>query len=283
MKRTRTTDRESQLSAKWDDPAVFAELEQIERDAQCVLCVSARDLGAGQALRYNSGRKCKTASTIKLPMLAHFAMSVAEGKRSWSETLTLTEAEKVAGSGVLTQMTAGLQLTLRDVCVLMTIVSDNTATNMLIELEGVGPINARLRSLGLPLTTLFRKSYTPDTEESREFGLGMTTPDEMAELVQMLAEGRVGGAAVSEEILGILAGQCLRDSIPRGLPEEWSYAGKTGGVDGVRNDVGLVTAPDGSRYALAIYCQDLRDLRWSLENAGLVAIGRVARALLPAG
>src|SRR5207302_270208 len=110
----------------------------------------------------------------------------------------------------------------------------NTATNMLIEHIGVEPINARMRTLGLPLTTLYRKSYTPDTEASREYGLGMTTPDEMADLVQTIAEGRAGSPDVSAEILAILAGQCLRDSIPRGLPADWKYSGKTGGINGVR-------------------------------------------------
>jgi beta-lactamase class A len=207
-------------------------------------------------------------------------MAVGEGVLLWSDPLTLTDEEKVAGSGVLTQLGAGLNLTLRDACVLMTIVSDNTATNMVIDQLGIAPVNARMRSLGLPLTTLYRKSFTPDTEASREFGLGMTTPDEMAELLQCVAEERTGGPAVSAEILDILSAQCLRDSIPRGLPPNWKYAGKTGGIDGVRNDVGLVTAPDGSQTVLALFCQDLPDLQWSPDNAGNIALSRATRALL---
>ena len=217
---------------------------------------------------------------IKLSILVHAAMAVGEGALSWTEPLILTDEEKVAGSGVLTQLGAGLSLSLRDVCVLMTIVSDNTATNMLIERLGVAPVNERMRSLGLPLTTLYRKSYTPDTDASREFGLGMTTPDEMVDLLQILADGRAGSSAVSEEVLSILAGQCLRDSVPRALPPDWKYAGKPGGIDGVRNDVALVTAPDGRKFALAVFCQDLQDLQWTPDNAGVLAIGRVTRALL---
>jgi beta-lactamase class A len=120
----------------------------------------------------------------------------------------------------------------------------------------------------------------PDTEESRPYGLGMTIPAELATLVEMLAEGRVGGAAVSAEILAILGGQMLRDTIPRALPEEWKYAGKTGGIDGVRNDVALVTAPDGSQAALALFAQELFDQRWSPDNAGLLALARVAKRVL---
>jgi beta-lactamase class A len=207
-------------------------------------------------------------------------MAVYEGSLCWSDPLILTDEEKVGGSGVLNQLTAGLRLTVRDACVLMTIVSDNTATNMLIELVGVGPVNARMRSLGLPLTTLYRKSYTPDTEASKPYGLGMTTPSEMADLLVQIAEGRVSNGTVSAEIREILAAQTLRDSIPRWLPSEWKYAGKTGGIDGVRNDVGLITDPDGGEYALALFCQELPDLRWSPENNGLRALSDLTRRLL---
>ena len=268
------------MNIDWGAAGLATDIQAIESDSGGMLCMTARNLRTGQSVRHNGDRRCKTASVIKLPILVHAAMAEAEGKLAWSDQLTLTDAEKVGGSGVLTQLTAGLELTLRDVCVLMTIVSDNTATNMLIEHLGVDPINARIRSLGLPLTTLYRKSYTPDTEASRPYGLGMTTPDEMADLCQTLAENRAGDAEVSKTVLDILKGQTLRDSIPRVLPEEWKYAGKTGGVDGVRNDVGLVTAPDGTQFALALFFQDLADLTWTPDNAGLIALGRVTSRLL---
>ncbi len=267
------------MATEWDEPGLSAEIAAIERKCGGVLCVAARDLSGGRAFRYNGNRRCRTASVIKLSILVHIAMAVGEGTLSWAEPLTLADAEKVAGSGVLTQLGAGLRLTLRDACVLMTVVSDNTATNMLIERIGIGPVNERMRSLGLPLTTLYRKAYTPDTEASRVHGLGMTTPDEMANLLQEIAEGRTGGPAVSAEIAAILGGQCLRDSIPRGLPPDWKYAGKTGGIDGVRNDVGIIAAPDGSKFVLALFCQELQDIQWTPENAGNVALGRVAQAL----
>jgi beta-lactamase class A len=274
--------QEQILTLEWGDPGLKPDIEAIERESGGTLCLAARDLRTGHVVRYHSDRRCKTASVIKLPILTHAAMAVREGLFSWGDPLILTDGEKVGGSGVLTQLTAGLELTLRDACVLMTIVSDNTATNMLIERMGVGPINARMRSLGLPLTTLYRKSYTPDTDASRPYGLGMTTPDEMADLLGKLAEGRVGDGDVSREILKILAGQTLRDSIPRALLEGWKYAGKTGGIDGVRNDVGLVTAPDGSEFALALFCQDLQDVQWTPDNTGLLALANVTRRLLRA-
>ena len=205
---------------------------------------------------------------------------VQEGSLTWDEPLTLTEAEKVDGSGVLTQLTPGLQLSLRDVCTLMTTVSDNTGTNMVIEHVGVEAINARMRSLGLPITTCFRKAYSPDTEASKEYGLGVTTPQEMLNLMVQLAHNEIGDEAVSKDILHILAGQFYRDAMPRLLPEDWKYMGKTGAVDAVRNDVGLVATPDGSRYALALFCQNLPVVQWTADNPGLLALARLTRRLL---
>lgn len=262
-----------------DETAFFTDVAQIEHDCGGSLAFAVRDLQTGQTIRFRGDRKCKTASVIKLPILVHVAMAVQEGTLSWNETLTLTAEEKVDGSGVLTQLQTGLRLTLRDVCVLMTIVSDNTGTNMVIEHLGTAAINARMRALGLPITTCQRKAYAPDTEETKEFGLGVTTPDEMLTLLTLLAENRLGGEATCAEMLAILSEQHYRDAIPRMIPEDWKYAGKTGAINPVRNDVGIVTAPDGSRFALALFCQELPVVNWTCDNPGLLALARLTRRL----
>jgi len=259
---------------------MLAEVERIEADCGGLLAFAVQDLQTGQKRLYRADHRCQTASVIKFPMLIHVALAVQEGLLDWNEKLTLTETEKVGGSGVLTQLTAGTAWTLRDLCVLMTIVSDNTATNMIIERVGVEPINARMRALGLPLTTLYRKSYSPDTDASREYGLGMTTPTEMLDLLVLLAEGKIGSPALSQEILKILEAQNYRDSIPRYLPADWKYAGKTGAINAVRNDVAVVTAPDGRRFALALFCQQLPTIQWTAENPGLLALAQLSRCLL---
>ena len=224
----------------------------------------------------------KTASIIKLPILVHVALAVQEGHLSWDDTLTLTAEEKVAGSGVLTQLQPGLALTLRDVCTLMTVVSDNTATNMVIEHIGVEPVNMRMRSLGLKQTTLTRKAYSTDapTPLSQKFGLGVTTPREILRLLTLLAEGKIGGEVLSADLLDILSKQQYRDGIPRLLPEDWKYAGKTGAVNPVRNDVGLVTTAEGKRYALSLFCQELPLVQWTSDNPGLLALAHLTKHLL---
>ena len=104
----------------------------------------------------------------------------------------------------------------------------------------------------------------------------------MLTLLTLIAKRKLGNAETSEEIERVLSGQIYHDCIPRLLPYDWNYAGKTGAVDGVRNDIGIVTAPDGRRFALAVLCQNVTDLRWTAENLGLLAIARLARLLLVA-
>ncbi|HLV79676.1 MAG TPA: serine hydrolase [Chthonomonadaceae bacterium] len=255
-------------------------IEEIEKELGGFLSLAARNLQTGETHFYKADRKVQTASVIKLPMLVHVALEVQEGRLAWDEPLALTEAEKVDGSGILMLLTAGLTLTLRDVCTLMIVLSDNTATNMVIERLGIEPINARMRALGLKETTLFRKAYSPDTPQSRRYGLGVTTAREMLRLVTLLVEGKIGSAETSADIVSILAGQHYRDGIPRLLPADWQYAGKTGAVDHVRNDVGFVTAPDGRRFGLAVFCQQIPVVLWTADNPGLIAIARLARRLV---
>lgn len=265
------------------DSALHADILAIERGCGGQIGLAMRDLQTGETIAYHADRNARTASVIKFPILVHVALAVREGALAWNEPLTLTDADKVAGSGVLTALSEGLTITLRDACTLMTIVSDNTATNLVIEYVSVDAINARMRALGLPRTTLFRKVFAsgpPISPANARYGLGVTTPREMLRLLTELAQGTLGDAATSADILGILSAQQLLNNISRLLPSDWKYAGKTGSLDHVRNDVGLVTAPDGRRFALALFCQNLPDILWTADNPGHLALAHLARRLL---
>ena len=185
-----------------------------------------------------------TASTYKLPLLIHLAMCVHEGTLSWDVPLRLTDALKSRGTGVLRSLTSGLELTLRDVCHLMTVLSDNTATDMLVDHFGLEDVNARLRSFGLEHTTLLHQDSTSDGLSRAPFATGITTPNEMVELLKRLANGSFG-AGVTRDVLEMLAAQNDQSMIPRYLLPGWSYAGKTGCNDDLRADVGLVQDPQG--------------------------------------
>ena len=257
-----------------------SKIEAIERDCGGEIRLAARDLQTGETTEYHADRKVKTASVIKLPILVHLALNVAEGRCDWNETLELTEAEKVGGAGVLSRMTAGLRLPLGDLAYLMTAISDNTATNMLIAHLGVAPVNERMAGFGLTETRLLRKSYSPDTPESAVYGMGVTTPNEMLRLLVLLHENQIGSFGAKETILDFLFQQQIRDRIPRYLPPDWRYLGKTGGIDGVRNDAGIVTALDGRMFALSLFVQNLPPGDWTADNPGLIALARLAENLV---
>ncbi|MCS6777227.1 MAG: serine hydrolase [Chloroherpetonaceae bacterium] len=272
------------LKQQGSHSAILAQIAEIERDMGGEVCLAARNLQTGRMLSYRADRMVMTASIIKLPILIHVALCVREGTASWQEPVALTAQEKVGGSGVLKVLSDGLVLSVRDLCTLMMVVSDNTATNLIVERFGVEAINRRMRSLGLARTTINRKAFSREQPSllSARYGFGVTTPLETLRLLTEIAEGRVGDSATSADLLYFLQEQQYRDGIPRFLPADWKYAGKTGAIDSVRNDAGIVTAPDGRRYALALFCQKLRDTLWTPENSGLVAIARLSRLLIDA-
>jgi beta-lactamase class A len=228
---------------------------------------------------YRGDEVIATASTYKLPLLIHLALLVHGGKLSWDLPLRLTDVLKSRGTGVLRALHSGLELTLRDVCHLMTVLSDNTATDMLVDRFGLEDVNAWLRSLGLERTTLLRQDSTSDGSSRAPFATGITTPNEMVQLLQRLATGSFG-AGVTRDVLEMLAAQNDQSMIPRYLPPGWSYAGKTGCNDDLRADVGLVRDPQGRGFALALFCKFPASNDWSLEHPGTLALARLAQALL---
>ncbi len=254
-------------------------LMQLERACGGQLNFVFHNLQTGTIMSQRPQHKVKTASVIKLPLLVHVALSVHEGVLRWNTLLTLTDQVKSAGTGILNGMTAGVQLPLHDVCYLMTVLSDNTATDMLIDYIGIEPVNQRMQQLGFAQTILFKKAYVPDTSASVPYGMGVTTAHEMAALLAQIANATLGNVKATDEIYAMLLAQQDRTAIPRYLPAGWQYAGKSGSMPDVRNDVGIVTAPDGRRFVLALFCQQLQ-VQWTVDDAGLVALARLAHQLL---
>jgi beta-lactamase class A len=253
---------------------------QLEATTGGVIAFALHDLGTSRRVGMRASERVPTASVIKLPILLHIALAADEGLLSWGEQLALTEDVKAPGTGVLKELSAGLGLSVRDLCVLMTALSDNTATNMLIDRVGIDAVNERLDLLGLAHTRLQRRAFQPDTPATRPFGLGVTTAEEMVDLLLRLARRDIGGTRGADVALEMLAMQQDRAAIPRLLPEGWGYAGKTGSNSDLRADVGLLTAPDGRRLALAAFSTAMPRADWTPDNPGLLAIARLARALV---
>jgi beta-lactamase class A len=272
-------------------------VEALVRRFHGVMGVAAIDLSGGahrDVVAVHADVRFPTASTIKTAVMVEAYRQAAEGTLPLDTPLNLREADKVGGSGVLRHLHDGLSLTVADAVQLMIGLSDNTATNLLIARLGTARINAGLDSYGLPNTRLFRPTFRdgqPDVlpELEREFGLGMTTPGEMARLMARIADGQAVSATASTGMLATLRRQQDRAMIPRLLPtgdvevgnktgtDEEKQAGP-GGVKGqVRADAAIVTGPNGLRYVIAIYARQVEDTRWTIENDALTVGARISR------
>jgi beta-lactamase class A len=261
--------------------------------------VAAKNLATGETVFVSADTPFPTASVIKVGVMVEVFHQIAEGRLRRADTITLTDAAKVGGSGVLQRLHGGLALTVGDLLDLMMTVSDNTATNLLVAKVGTLNVDRRLASHGLTRTKLFRPTFRDGQadvfpEEEKEFGLGVTTPREMARLLELIAEGRVVDRAASEAMIAIMREQAFRTMIPRSLPETdevvvankpgWDsekHPDASGGKRHVRGDAAIVTTPRG-RYVIAIHARQVEDTRWGPDNEAVVLAGRISRMVYDA-
>lgn len=257
-----------------------------------VVGLSARNLQTGEEIVVNADTPFPTASAIKTAVMVEAWHQAAEGTLTLDTILTLRERDKVGGSGVLNGLSEGLGLKVRDLVHLMIVLSDNTATNMLVNRLGTKRIVDRLAAYGLARTKIFRPTFRdgkPDVfpELEREFGLGMSTPREMTRLMALIAEGRAVGPEASAAMLATLRGQQDRAMIPRLLPGSLQVANKTGtdsekladegGRRGaIRVDAAIVSG-DKVRYVIAIFVRHGRDTRGGVDNEAVLLGANLSR------
>jgi len=202
----------------------------------------AKNLNTGEVLRYRADMPLMAASVIKIPVMVECFAQMAEGKLDKNEIYRLREEDKLPSCGALTYMHTGLEVTVEDLITLMIILSDNTATNILIEKVGIENINRRMRSLGLEKTTINRKLFM--AELSRQGIENYIVPEEIGVLLEAMTRGEVVSAEASAQMLRILGDQRLNGKIPVLLPPGTRVAHKTGEDDGITHDVGIVYGTD---------------------------------------
>jgi beta-lactamase class A len=253
----------------------------------------AKNLDTGVSVAIRETDPVRTASTIKLPILLSVFDAVARGRAKWTEPLTVTAAEKVSGSGVIgSEISDGVQLPLRDVVNLMIVLSDNTATNMVLERFTADAVNAYLDKLGIKTTRSMRKvrgdgnqlkdaagySAAGKLTENQKYGLGVSTPRDMVTILEKLERGEIVSPEASKEILAILR-RCQDTAGIRRRVGPLPVANKTGALDALRSDVGIVYSPAG-RIAMAITVDGIPKPDWTPDNPGLLIIADLAKMLV---
>jgi beta-lactamase class A len=245
------------------------------------VALSIIDLATGEKLSIRGQEPVSTASVIKLPILVELFHQIQRGPLSLADPVTMVAADQRPGSGVLQFLSTPHQLTIGDAAKLMIILSDNTATNLIIDKVGIRNVNARMDSLGLKGTKLHAKvflgtSTTIDTAATRKWGFGVTTPDEMAELLARLHRGQVVSDTASKQMVAMLKDNFDYAEIPRYMPPGVSVAHKTGALNAARHDCGIVYSKERD-YVLCVFTTDNTDQSWRIDNEGRVAIADLAR------
>lgn len=281
-------------------------LRRLARRLDGVLGVGVKTTWDGEEVYVEPDRPFPTASVFKIPVLIEVLLQAEEGRLSLDEKVAVTEALKSPGSGVLKELSSSPEFSLSDLAMLMIIISDNSATDVLVQRVGSEAINRRLASWGFEVTRvpmdcrrlLFELAgrpdgpYTPEMRVEVEKALrtrertfigrayadrdnNLTTPREMIRLLEMLVADRPLPPRVREQALSYMRKQQIRDRLPLHLPPAADLAHKTGSLSGIRNDAGILFVPRGP----VLVCAFTRDLRDDLAGSAAVAeVGRLVYA-----
>lgn len=303
-----TTPALTAQSVNGEDTALESRLQAIAASHPGKVALYAEDLTTGETVALNADTPVQTASVIKLTILYEALEQIREGKAHFEDKITLTHDDQVSGSGILPLFDTPQTLTFKDVLTLMIVLSDNTATNLAIDHLGLKNIDDRIVSLGLKNTWLYKKVYKPPVgpmpADQKVFGLGKTTAREMAAVMKRFvtcdlnppgspAPPTSADHALCDVAMHMLKSQFYRNSIPRYLETqdttegESMIANKTGALDAVRNDVGVVfTKPSssGSRGPIVIseFTYANQDQSWTPDNQGEVVMARFAKQIIDA-
>ena len=197
-----------------------------------------KNLITGEIITYQHEEAFDAASVIKIPILIEVYRKIMDGSLHENQIFQVKEDDKLPSCGALTYMHTGLEVTLKDLCTLMIILSDNTATNMLIKLVGMDQINETMSGLGLKKTKVNRLLF-----DSKQSALGIQnyiTPGEIGILLEKMYDGSLVSKQASKEMISILMNQRLNGKIPFYITDGTKVAHKTGEDSGITHDVGIV-------------------------------------------
>jgi beta-lactamase class A len=247
-----------------DLAALESELRSLAAEYSGKWTCALTDLTTGAHIAIDEADVMPTASLIKVPVLVALYQAVDDAKTALSERITYTEQHRCLGSGVLSMMTPGVEMTVRDAAMLTMTISDNSATNMCIDLVGVDGVNAKMRGLGLWETSLFLRLG------DRSAGLdprkmSVSTAGEMARLFEAIARRRAVSAEGCEDMLRIMRRMRERAELSHLLPwnemntladprENW-VAEKGGSfTNGVRTGGAIFHSQRGA-FTMSVFCE----------------------------
>lgn len=273
------TTRESSAPQTLDEK-IQAEI----KDFSGKVWIYAKNLDTGRDYALRADEQVRTASTIKLPIMAEVFRQIDQGKVRWTDEILLTKEKKVGGAGILNEFSDNSKLDLRTAVNLMIVISDNTATNLILDKVTADNVNDFMDMLGLKQTRSLRKVFGGGDSKAlsdprlKLFGLGVSSPRDMVNLLEKLEGGEIVSKEASAEMIAILRRQQYKDGIGRNLPDTVSSASKSGSLDRLRSDVGIIYTRRG-RIAMAITVDDMTAVTYTPDNPGLHKIWKLSQIL----
>lgn len=226
------------------------DLQKIIDSSSSLIGLMAVDLITGESIGINADLVFAQASAIKIPILMEVYKQAHEKKFDLKNIKPLNPSNTVAGSGILNAMVDPVNLSIRNYCMLMIGLSDNSATNTLIELVGLKNVSHTMQSLGFRNTRLQRKMI--DQQASLRNEENISTPSDAVGIMKLLYDGKFIDKNSSEEIISILKKNPIENSkIASGVPESVKLAFKPGGMGGVSTEWAIVYLKNRP-YAIAI-------------------------------
>jgi beta-lactamase class A len=291
-------------------------LEKVLADKPGTFGVAVRHLGTGESAAINGDVLFQTASSCKVAILAALFHEAEKGRLSLETRIRLSKSDLVPGSGVFQYFDVGAEISVKDLATLMIIVSDNLATDKILEMVGKDNVNALTRALGLKNSRIEhtiwellcayvgmasepknearykeleeRLEDPVDRSDSSIFDMdrpnNVSTPEEMNRLLVLLAEGRLVSKAASAAMIDILKKQQFGHRLPYLLPDGATVAHKTGTIGSVVNDVGIVYFPNQSEgFAISVFsrgCETAREAEQTIAELAKTAYDHFAAAKL---
>jgi beta-lactamase class A len=266
-----------------DTAALRKKLDSIADAHHGVVGYSVIDLETGTRISRRGDETFSTASLIKVPILVTVYDLVAKGQLSLDDPLTVLKIDQVPGSGIIQFLHNGTVLSVHDAAWLMSTISDNTATNLLLDRIIIRRVWAKMDSLGLQRTRVHSKSFLRNSsvamDSSVKYGFGVTTPNEMAHLFELMALGKAVNRAADSAMLDILEHNNTDFMLQRYL-EGARAAHKDGETDAVRTECTLWYLRN--RVVACVLTKENKDQRWILDNEAQLTLANMGLAIVNA-
>ena len=273
----------ARILTRADTAALHRTLDSIDAAHRGVVGYAVKNLETGASMSFRGDSTFATASLIKVPILVALYDQIEQKRIALDDRIVVLKADKVPGSGVLQFLHDGLEITVADAAWLMITLSDNTATNLLLDKVPMRRVWQKMEALGLPHTKVHSKSFLRITsvslDSSVKYGLGVTTPNEMAKLYELLALGKAVSPSADSAMLAIMR-RTQDDQLLQRFTDGARSAHKTGANSDQRTECTLWWLP--GRVVACVLTNQNVDQRWVHHQEAEMMMARMGEAIVRA-